>query len=92
MPSMAFAACEALYATYPQAARPLGEPDPGDPDRTMPISLGGRPHDLVRHVFQGQRVFYRLYPAGAGRGTEIQRDGRVAAEVEQMLAVARPLR
>jgi hypothetical protein len=87
MPSKAFTACEALYAQNPQAAQPLD-----DGDQTMPVSLGGRPHDLVRHVFQGQRVFYRLYPAGAGRGTEIERDGRVPAEIEQLLATARPLR
>lgn len=92
MPSKAFAACEALYATYPQAARPLGEPDPGDPDRTMRISLGGKPYDLNRHVFGGKTVIYRLYPADADRGTEIQRDGRVPAGIEQLLATARPLR
>jgi hypothetical protein len=92
MPGKAFTACENLYAQNPQAAQPLDDRDQTDRDQTMLISLGGQPHDLVRHVCRGRRVFYRLYPAGAYRGTEIHPDGRVPAGIEQMLATARPLR
>ncbi len=87
MPSKAFEACEALYAQYPQSARPLD-----DRDQTMPVSLGGQPYDLVRHLFQGRRVIYRLYPAGASRGTEIGCGDRVPAGLTGLLAAARPLR
>ncbi len=87
MASKAFRACEVLYADYPAAAVPLD-----DRDQTMVIVAAGRRFDLVRHVFQGRKVIFRLYPAGRNVGTEIQQRGKVPAGMAELLAAALPER